>query len=545
MSPLLSERLPSGSDGSTPVLIAGGGPVGLALAVELGLRDIKCTIVEPRLSPTRTRPRAKTLNVRTMEHFRRWGLAARLRARAPLPVEWSRDVSFATTLLGREIYRFHGALGLEDIGVSPEQGQQLPQYVLEDLLREVVAELPACTLLIGARVVAVEQSADLVKVTVRAADGGHHELAATYVVGADGARSAVRPAVGAAYEGSRAGGSNTGVVFRSDELMALLPHPPAVQTWLLNGETPGLMGPVDRYGTWWLIAFGVNGDSEDLDPVRLVHGAVGATLPVEIVSIDPWTARMKLVDRCSVGRVFLVGDAAHLNPPFGGHGLNTGIGDAVDLGWKLSAVLDGWAGPELLDTYAVERRPLHQRVIEEATANNAVLAPSLVEAGLDETGADGSAARIRAAERIQATKRAEYFSYDLVLGHRYTASPIIPLAVGEPVPDARAIDDWARHVQAGRRIPHVWIGPGVSTLDLVGRRYRVLAPADVDVADLIATAKGIGMPLDSAEIPAAVAAGFGARVTIVRPDHIVAWSGDVVPRDARRLLSDLAVITYN
>src|ERR1700727_740444 len=139
-----------------PVLIAGGGPVGLALAVELGLRGVGCTVVEPRPQPPRLRPRAKTLNARTMEHARRWGLAGRLRAAAPLPVSWSQDVSFCTTFLGREITRFTRVLGLADDGDSPERGQQMPQYVLEEVLREVVTELPAAGLRLGWRGLALE-----------------------------------------------------------------------------------------------------------------------------------------------------------------------------------------------------------------------------------------------------------------------------------------------------------------------------------------------------------------------------------------------------
>ena len=134
------------------------------------------------------------------------------------------------------------------------------------------------------------------------------------MVGADGARSVVREQIGARYVGATALRPNTGLVFRSRELVSAVPHPPAVQTWLLNRQTPGMMGPIDRDGLWWLIAFGVDGRSADFDPQRLISGALGRDVPVEVVSTDPWTARMELVDRCRSGRVFLVGDAAHLNP---------------------------------------------------------------------------------------------------------------------------------------------------------------------------------------------------------------------------------------
>ena len=244
--------------------------------------------------------------------------------------------SFCTTFLGREITRFTGVLGLADDGDSPERGQQMPQYVLEEVLREVAAELPTVDLRLGWRLQSLDAAGPgPVHATLLDPAGVAVPVTAEYVVGADGARSVVREQIGARYVGATALRPNTGLVFRSRELVSAVPHPPAVQTWLLNRQTPGMMGPIDRDGLWWLIAFGVDGRSADFDPGRLISGALGRELPVEVVSTDPWTARMELVDRCRRGRVFLVGDAAHLNPPFGGHGLNTGIGDAVDLGWKL------------------------------------------------------------------------------------------------------------------------------------------------------------------------------------------------------------------
>src|SRR5580692_7180655 len=450
--------LPSGIR-DTPVLIAGGGPVGLALAVELGLRGVECLVVEPRLQPTRLRPRAKTLSVRTMEHARRWGLAARLRAAAPLPVSWSQDVSFCTSFLGEEITRFTGVLGLADDGESPERGQQMPQYVLEEVLRDVVTGLPAVDLRLGWRLQTLDAAAPgPVLVTLCDLAGKAVSVAAEYVVGADGARSVVREQIGARYVGSTALRPNTGVVFRSRELVTAMPHRPAVQTWLLNRQTPGMMGPIDSRGLWWLIAFGVDSHSAQVDPRRLISGALGRELPVEVVSTDPWTARMELVDRCRSGRVFLVGDAAHLNPPFGGHGLNTGIGDAVDLGWKLAAALAGWGGPRLLDSYEAERRPLHRRVIDEATANMATLAPELLDDGLDRPGPAGDRARSAAAGRIEQTKRAEYFSTDLVLGHRYADSPVLqaspPAAGPGPGPGPGSQPGFA---VTGGRLPHQWV----------------------------------------------------------------------------------------
>lgn len=524
----------TGKSLATSVLIAGGGPVGLALAVELGLRGVECVVVEPRLEPTRLRPRAKTLNTRTMEHFRRWGLADRVRSAAPLPVSWSQDVCFRTTFVGEEITRFSGVLGLGDEDTSPERGQQMPQYALEDVLRAVVGELPTVDLRLGWRVSKVGASrSDAVEVQVRDPSGTLSQIHTRFLVGADGARSVVRDEIGAAYQGTRSLRPNTGVVFRSPELGALDPHPPAVQTWVLNQQTPGMMGPIDREGLWWLIAFGVDGTAPDLDAARLVRGAIGQDLPVDVISTDPWTARMELVDRCRQGRVFLIGDAAHLNPPFGGHGLNTGIGDAVDLGWKLAAYLDGWAGAGLLDSYEAERRPLHRRVIDEAASNMATLAPELLSADLEAPGPAGVSARRRAKDRIEETKRAEYFSLDLVLGHRYDTSPIIPATPAHA-------EAWQTRAYPGRRLPHRWVTPGVSTLDLVGPDHVVLTADPGSVEGLVAAAQRSGMPLTTAHVEKRELDALGGTTIVVRPDQIIAWCGDLVAADANELPTRLA-----
>jgi 2-polyprenyl-6-methoxyphenol hydroxylase-like FAD-dependent oxidoreductase len=506
-----------------PVLIAGAGPVGLALAIELNLRGVECLVVEPRLQPTRLRPRAKTLNARTMEHARRWGLAGRLRAAAPLPVSWSQDVSFCTTFLGREIARFTGVLGLADDGDSPERGQQMPQYVLEEVLREVVTELPTVDLRLGWRLQSLDAAGPgPVRAILRDPAGVEVPVTAEYVVGADGARSVVREQIGARYVGATALRPNTGLVFRSRKLVSAVPHPPAVQTWLLNRQTPGMMGPIDRDGLWWLIAFGVDGRAADFDPHRLISGALGrdpGDLPIEVVSTDPWTARMELVDRCRSGRVFLVGDAAHLNPPFGGHGLNTGIGDAVDLGWKLAAVLAGWGGPGLLDSYEAERRPLHRRVIDEATTNMATLAPELLDDGLDRPGPDGDRARSAAAGRIEQTKRAEYFSTDLVLGHRYTDSPVLQASPPGPAPEPGPGLGFAT---SGGRLPHRWVSPQVSTLDLVTGPHLILT-ADGELGSRAGrAAEAAGLPATVTLLSPPLMRQLGAELIVVRPDQVVA-----------------------
>jgi hypothetical protein len=238
------------------------------------------------------------------------------------------------------------------------------------------------------------------------------------------------------------------------------------------------------------------------------------------------------VDRCRSGRVFLIGDAAHLNPPFGGHGLNTGIGDAVDLGWKLAACLAGWGAPGLLDSYEAERRPLHRRVIDEATSNMATLAPELLDDGLDRPGPAGDQARAAAARRITQTKRAEYFSSDLVLGHRYEDSPVLQASPPPPGP-------WASRAASGRRLPHHWVAPQVSTLDLVTDSYLILTADGALGARAAAAAAAAGLPATVTRLERPLMRGLGAELVIVRPDQVVSaiWPAPALePHDETEFL---------
>jgi 2-polyprenyl-6-methoxyphenol hydroxylase-like FAD-dependent oxidoreductase len=517
----------AGLPSRTSVLVAGGGPVGLAAATELGHRGIETLMVEPRAEVSQVRPRCKTLNVRTLEHARRWGVAERLRTRSPLPPSWSQDVVFCTSLTGHRLSRFEGVFGLTADGDRfAELGQQAPQFVFEEVLRELVGELFATKMVTGLRVADVEQDAEGVTVTVVDADGETATVQAEYVLGCDGPRSAVREAIGSSYVGGQALRPNYVMVFRAPGIWEHVAHGPAVQYWIVNPEAAGIMGTLDRGEVWWAGFFGVDEETGLREGERLIQAAIGAPLELEITSRDPWVAQMRLVDKLRVGRVFLAGDAAHLNPPLGGHGLNTGIGDAVDLGWKLAAVLDGWASPGLLDTYEGERRPVQERVIEESIANMKVLPPELLAPDLAVDGPQGDAARGRAHAQVQATKRDEFHALDLVLDVAYESPAIVPRDGDGP--------------PSGMRLPHVFLDPGRSIYDELGAGFSLLLLDEraTEQAERIATAaERSGVPLRLVDLREGnLREHYRSDLLLVRPDQHIAWSGGGEPIDPQALV---------
>ncbi|GAA4986414.1 FAD-dependent monooxygenase [Kineococcus glutinatus] len=531
-----------------PVLIAGGGPAGLAAALELAHHGIASLVVEPRTTVDADRPRAKTTNARTMTHLRRWGIADRLRAAAPLPVSYAQDVVFCSTLLGREVFRFTDAFQLSALRPAPhpEHGQQVPQPVVEEVLREAVRASAAAQLLLGARVTGLGQDGDGVAVRVGTADGAMHTVRARYVLGCDGSSGVVRPAVGARYEGGSGARPNLSVLFRAPGLAERVPSGPAVQHWVLAPGAAGLVGRADLADTWWAILQGVD-DPASVDVPAALRALVGdPRLDPEVVATDPWTARMLLADRYRAGRVLLVGDAAHLNPPWGGHGYNTCVGDAVNVAWKLAGVLQGWAGEDLLDSYEAERRPVAARTIADAAANDRFLATAWADARLGADGADADALRARTAIALEA-KRSEFHSLGLVLGYSYASSPVV-VDDGSPLPKEDPVQ-YSPSARPGCLLPHRWLRDGSSVYDRLGRGFTLLAVGDApaDPAEVVrASSPGPSgaVPLDVVRLgeqdlepgSAPLPESWEAPLLLVRPDQHVAWRGDRLADHAPALL---------
>ena len=500
----------------TPVLIAGGGPAGLAAAAELAHRGVDCVVIEPRTKVSHRRPRAKTTSVRTMEQLRRWGLADELRAAAPLSVAWSQRVMFCQSLSGKCVTTFDGAFGLttERDDRFAEAGQQVPQPVVEEVLRAHAARSPHVHLRLGQTVTGLSQGDDHVMVTVRDQAGANYQVRAEYVLGADGAAGVTRDAIGAEYIGRSDPRPNFNVVFRAPGLDTDLG--PAVQYWVLDAAVPGVIGRLDLSGLWWAILPGIEPDYGSAHAAELITGLVGRPVEHELLASDPWTARMLVADKFCAGRVFLVGESAHVNPPWGGHGFNTSVGDSVNIAWKVAAVLQGWAPERLLASYEPERRDVVEQTVASAGSHLRNLAGDLAQ---DE-------------EAIRRLKSPEFFSLGLVLGYSYAGSPIIqPSAAGsagEPTGPAD-VRSYVPSSEPGARLPHWWLPDGSSLYDHLGQGFTLLCPegrrSEPGAAALAERAASGRIPLEIVGAPAAYP--WAHEFLLVRPDQHIAWrAGD-------------------
>lgn len=525
------------------VLIAGAGPVGLALAIELGHRGIRCLVVE-RNDRVGYSPRAKTTNVRTREHLRRWGIADALRRASPISPDYPSDVVFATRMNGPELARFGNALNgtRSPNNLYSEEAQWVPQYVLEEVLRAHAVSLPGVTLSFSTELSSFAQDDGGVTAKIRdVVSGQTRTIEAAYLVGADGARSGVREGIGAAMVGEGAFSRNYSIIFRAPDLASCHEHGRAIMYWMVNEDVPSLLGPMDEQGLWFFMATKLAGDVDpaSVDPADLIRRGTGLTdLEIEVVGTDAWVAHRLVADSYGKGRVFLAGDACHLHPPFGGFGMNMGIGDAVDLGWKLAAALQGWGAPDLPETYEQERRPVHERTIAEALINYGAVGNQLVRPGLEEPGLVGAATRREVGEVIEATKLREFRTLGIVLGMRYEGSPIIAPDGSAPPPEHFMLYTPSAH--PGCLAPHLWLADGSSLYDHFGRGFTLLIlDGDRGVADpLAAAAEARRLPLTlCAPSDGRLKARYGARFALIRPDQHVAWRGDALPADAAGLLA--------
>lgn len=520
----------------TQVLIVGAGPAGQGMAIELGQRGIDCLVIEKN-SRIGVAPRAKTTNVRTREHLRRWGIADKLRDAAPFGVDYPSNIAFTTRMSGHLLARFDNALYCAP-GRNPlyaEHAQWVPQYTLERVMRDHLETLPSVAVQLNCELMGFTQDDGGVLATVRdVGSGQEHEIQAQYLAGCDGGRSLVRDAIGARMEGNFGMSRNYNIVFRAPGLAEAHPHGKAIMYWQINDEVPSLIGPMDSGDRWFFMPTGLAPDVQvTLDSAaELIKRATGIDLPFEVMSIDEWVAHRVVADRYRDRRVFLAGDACHLHPPYGGFGMNMGVSDAVDLGWKLAAVLQGWGGETLLTSYELERRPVHLHVMQEAASNHSKFSNALFQPGLEDDTAAGAAARERVGKRINAEKLSEFYTLGTILGDRYSNSPVVQPALGTP-PVTRDFLNYVPSSIPGGRAPHAWLHDGSSLFDNFGQGLTLLAlpaatPASLEAATRDAARLGVPLKVLQLDNPA-LPSLYNRRLTLIRPDQHIAWTGDVWP----------------
>lgn len=505
------------------VAVVGAGPSGLTAALALAKRQVRVAIVDPCLEPNNASPRCKQLNPRTMEHFRRLQVSELVRSSAPLPRGWSDSIVFCTGLRGELVSRFDGVFSLADVPTQefPEPGLWTAQYHTEAALRAALVAERSVSALWGETVSGIREADDGVIVSLEGAPV-KREIRAKYVIGADGGRSTVRKELGIALSGESNDMQNLQIIFRAPELTVDESLGRAVQYWVFHERGHGILGQLDDNGLWWAILLDTK---PEITAEGLAADLEGMTnLPreqIDVIEWNIWNPRMLLADRFQQGRCFLIGDAAHLNPPFGGLGANTGIGDAVDIAWKLAAKLEGWGGDALLESYELERRPIAHAVIAEARANMEVLTLDLETEGIRAAAESGARVRERASARIIAAKPREFYTADFILGQRYGESPVLCGESGSAVRQSSGL--------VGARLPHRWIAPGVSLYDLLGKGFTwidVVGDASSTAVHLIAEAEARSIPLEIVTLHRPdLRAFFGGRQLIVRPDHVIAWAG--------------------
>ncbi|RYZ08522.1 MAG: monooxygenase [Comamonadaceae bacterium] len=514
--------------GSTPqdagVVIVGGGPVGMGLAIELGQRGIRCTVVEryPQPQPI---PKGQNLTQRTMEHFHAWGAEKQLRAARTIPPEYGiGGLTAYGTLLGEYSYDW-----LQRDLVKPyyfTANERLPQYATEAVLRTRAAELPCVQTLYGWDAESVQQDDSGVTVVARERKGeARRSLRAAYAVGCDGARSTVREHSGITQTRTDHDRVMVLLVFRSRQLHELLQRYPGKSYYnVLQPELKGywkFLGRVDLGSTWFFHAPVPAGTTADnFDFKTFLHEAIGAEFEVEFEHIGFWDLRFAIADSYRAGRIFIAGDAAHSHPPYGGYGVNAGLEDARNLGWKLAATLQGWGGDALLDAYDAERRPVFASTVDD------FIAKSIEDDRRFLQVQDPQRDRAAFEEAWQARAKGAVGEVHAFEPH-YEGSPVVWPESATPGPSS-AKGSHRFEARAGHHLAPALLADGTNVYETLGPGFTLLAiDADPGAARAVReAAEAEGLPLAVVEAPAqGEVQRYAAHWVLVRPDHFVAWTG--------------------
>lgn len=524
----------------TRVLIAGGGPVGLAMAIELGFQGVECLLVEQG-DGTNDFPRANTIDVRSMEFCRRWGIADDVR-KVGIPPDFPHTALYLTSLAGYELARFdrasHGGAG--SLEVSPERPQRCNQLFFDPVLRGHAETLNGVTLRHRCRFDSFTQDDQGVTATVRdLASDTEETVRSQYLIACCGGRSPIRKTLGIELGDEGAFGYPVSIFFRTPELWAQHDKGKSALNFMLDASGVwATLIPLDGRELWRITLHGSETytDPDSIDANDIVRRVAGTGFDFELLNVDGWTRREMVADQYRHGRVFLAGDCAHQNTPTGGYGMNTGLGDVVDLGWKIAGMLDGWGGDDLLDSYEADRRPVAARNVAEATANFNRRSYATSDALCDATP-EGEMIRRELGEKIVADNTRQHRGHGIALGHLLENSPVCIGDGTAPPPDT--VKDYVPSTRPGARAPHVELPDSRSTLDLFGHGFVLMCLGDAppDVTALTKAANHRNVPLTVTAIKDGdIVALYQRKLVLVRPDGYVAWRGDQLPNDPTALL---------
>ncbi len=535
----------------TEVLIVGAGPVGLTLAMDLAARGIEVVVAEvryPRQVPT---VRCNHVSARSMEIFRRLGLAQKVRE-AGLPADHAHDASFRTTVTGRELSRipipcrrdrFTATDGPDTWWPTPEPPHRINQLFLEPIMFDHAAAMAQIQIVNRIQIVGFEQGETAVTATALNLDTQENfAITCQYLVGCDGGRSMVRKQMGAKFVGDAVVQRVQSTYIRAPQLMEMMEAEPAWGIVSLNPRRSGTLYAIDGQETWivhnYLKEDEANFEAIDRDwAIRTILG-VDAEFEYEVLANEDWVGRRLVADKLRNGRVFICGDAAHIWVPYGGYGMNAGIADAANLAWLLAAQLHGWGGGAILDAYERERLPITEQVSYFAMnyAHHMIKNRRIVPANIEENSPVGEAVRAEFGQELYDLNVQQYCCGGLNFGYYYDQSPLIVYDGEQQPPYTMA--DFTPSTVPGCRVPHFWLGDGRSLYDVMGPNYTLLRfDTRIQVNDLRDAAQQIGMPLHVLDIALGLAPdAYTTKLVLSRPDQHVAWRGDELPQDVAGLI---------
>ena len=524
------------------VCIVGAGPVGLTLALDLGRRGIKTALVEKELQPGPW-PKMERCNARSMEIYRRLGVHDEIR-RLGQSEHGSMSVAIVSTLSDPPlafleyptVAAMRQRISATNDGTLPREPYQLiSQYTLEPILREAVARCADVRTFFGCEFASFSEQEDWVSIRCRGPTC-EQTLSARYLAGCDGGASPIRKQLGIALQGRGGIGTMRQVFFRSRDLLDRMPIARARHYWFADEHRSAII--VQDDGKHFSLHSTLPAGTDFAAALRRL---AGYDLDVEILHVGDWTMHLLLAESYGRGRVWIAGDAAHLVIPTGGLGMNTGVGDAIDLGWKLAGTIQGWGGSALLASYETERRAVGKRNVEASgfAAAGLALWRNAWQTNIRENSIEGAATRADVGRLANIAQRRSHEMNGVELGYTYAGSPII-ISEAQPYPES----DFFHYIPCaapGSRFPHVWLNDGRALQDVLSRGYSLLALGDSDTGPLQIAMRTAGVPFEVLRLDEPHVRFVAARnFVLLRPDLHVAWRGDRLPESCDSLT---AVVT--